>query len=171
MQPPEAFLDPTTDYSKEMQKNNTQGLWETAMVDETKDFTGVTKIFGYGSMVWKPPVPENMIISKYPAIIKGFYRRFWMKSSDHRGTVEKPGYVLTLIKGDHRDVRELPAETTLGMVFDVKMDRELLKDIDIRERNGYCRTLEEVENTETGEKSMAIVYYAVSGCDEAYSGP
>ena len=33
------------------------------------------------------------------------------------------------------------------------------------------RTLEEVENTQTGEKSMAIVYYAVEEHDEAYAGP
>ena len=70
-----------------------------------------------------------------------------MKSSDHRGTVARPGFVLTLIKGDHKDVKDLPAETTLGMVYEVELTEELLKDLDFRERHGYMRTLEEVENS------------------------
>jgi cation transport protein ChaC len=102
----------------------------------------VTRIFGYGSMLWKPPVPEAAIKSKYPATINGFYRRFWMKSSDHRGTVARPGFVVTLIKNDHKDVKDLPEETTLGMVYEIELTEELLKDLDFRERHGYMRTLE-----------------------------
>ena len=137
----------STQPKPEEQKEKELGLWETARVDESKDFSGVTKIFGYGSMVWKPPVPEEAIKQKYPAVINGFFRRFWMKSSDHRGTVARPGFVVTLIKADHKDVKDLPPETTLGMVYEVELTEEILKDLDYRERHGYMRTLEEVENT------------------------
>ena len=152
-------------------KKDEMEVWETARVDETKDYTGVTKIFGYGSMVWKPPVPAESIKAQYPAIIHNFYRRFWQHSCDHRGTPARPGLVVTLIKNDHKDVQELAPESTLGMVYDVDLTPELLKDLDFRERHGYMRTIEEVENVSTGEKTNAIVYYAMQGHDVAYAGP
>lgn len=40
-------------------------------------------IFGYGSLVWKTNFP---FIKKYPGYIKGYTRRFYQFSPDHRGT-------------------------------------------------------------------------------------
>lgn len=40
-------------------------------------------IFGYGSLMWKTNFP---FIKKYSGYIKGYTRRFYQFSPDHRGT-------------------------------------------------------------------------------------
>lgn len=48
-----------------------------------------TSVFGYGSLIFKPPPFKNIISEA--GYIKNYVRRFAQDSHDHRGTPENPG--------------------------------------------------------------------------------
>ena len=88
----------------------------------------VTTIFGYGSLIWKQDFPVKKI---EPGFIKGFKRRFWLASEDHRGTKESPGRVVSLYKED--------TEIVHGVAIEIKDDdrKETLRHLAWREKGGY----------------------------------
>ncbi|KAK9389120.1 ChaC-like protein-domain-containing protein [Lipomyces mesembrius] len=62
-------------------------------------------IFGYGSLIFKPPPDVEMAV---PGYISGYIRRFWQKSHDHRGTPTAPGRVVTLIEREYWETLDDP---------------------------------------------------------------
>ena len=53
-------------------------------------------MFGYGSLIWKPPCAAELVEEAFIGSITGWHRRFWQTSIDHRGTPERPGRVSTI---------------------------------------------------------------------------
>jgi cation transport protein ChaC len=136
------------------------------------------KIFGYGSLIWKHDFP---FVSKKVGRLAGFVRRFWQSSSDHRGTAENPGRVVTLISIaewiDHfasLDPNPKHDDFVYGAVFEIdeaKKD-EVFQYLDYREKNGY-KLLEvavEVEIDGMFQKETCFVYIAPMN-DVDFLGP
>jgi cation transport regulator ChaC len=51
-------------------------------------------VFGYGSLVWRPSFAH---VSRRCVFVRGWHRRFWQGSPDHRGTPARPGLVVTMV--------------------------------------------------------------------------
>ena len=88
-------------------------------------------LFGYGSLIYKADFPY---IERRPASIRGWARRFWQGSHDHRGTPESPGRVVTLIAE--------PDATCIGMAY--LISPQTFASLDVREKNGYLRLATEL---------------------------
>ena len=74
-------------------------------------------------------------IRKYPGLVKGFIRRFWNKSADHRGTKAYHGLVVSLSVSCEVD------SVVVGIVYEIAEGniKETVEYLDIREKYGYVR--------------------------------
>jgi cation transport regulator ChaC len=117
-------------------------------------------VFGYGSLIFRPAFPA---IRARPALLRGYVRRFWQRSADHRGTPEAPGRVVTL-------VRE-PGEVCWGMAYQLEPERAdaVLASLDLREKGGYQRLEVEVELADGGR--VAAITYRASEDNDHFAGP
>lgn len=112
-------------------------------------------IFGYGSLVWRPAFEH---LERVPCHVRGFARRFWQGSPDHRGDPGAPGRVVTL-------VREAGA-VCAGIAYRVAPERlpEVLRVLDERESGGFERLEVELRFARAERRAApALVYVAPSG--------
>jgi cation transport protein ChaC len=112
-------------------------------------------LFGYGSLIYLVDFPY---LESKPASIEGWSRRFWQGSHDHRGTVENPGRVVTLI--------EQAGEICGGLAF--RVEAAVFAQLDEREKNGYLRVTTEM-TFDDGSHATGLTYLA-SADNEAYLG-
>ena len=103
-------------------------------------------LFGYGSLIYLVDFPY---LDSRPASIRGWSRRFWQGSHDHRGTPQNPGRVVTLIE-DANAVCGGLAYLVEGAVF---------RQLDVREQNGYLRVSAEM-TFDDGSCSTGLTYIA-----------
>jgi cation transport regulator ChaC len=84
-------------------------------------------IFGYGSLVWRPAFPHA---ERRAASVRGWARRLWQGSPDHRGVRDAPGRVLTLVPR--------PEALCWGVAYRVEdaARGEVLATLDARGRSG-----------------------------------
>lgn len=113
-------------------------------------------IFGYGSLVYNPGATRYDV--KVPAFIKGMKRRFYQGSTDHRGTPESPGRVVTILPSRAEDAY------VWGVAYRIVGDTEdeALQYLNYREKDGYTskKTKFYLEDGSVG--GYALVYYASS---------
>ncbi len=113
-------------------------------------------LFGYGSLIFKADFP---FIERRPASIRGWTRRFWQGSHDHRGTETAPGRVVTLVP--------LDATVCHGMAYLVTPEE--FAHLDHREKNGYLRLAIDIA-FDAGGSAEGLVYIATHE-NAAFLGP
>ncbi len=104
-------------------------------------------MFGYGSLIYKVDFP---FLQREVASIRGWQRRFWQGSHDHRGTPESPGRVVTLI----------PARGRVCMGVAYLVEHTVFEHLDHREKNGYQRFPVQLTLGKADQVTEGVVYVA-----------
>jgi len=103
-------------------------------------------IFGYGSLIWRPAMAYA---ARRAGRIEGWARRFWQASTDHRGTPEAPGRVLTLVEA---------RDAVWGAAYAIERAAwpEIDAALDVREQQGYARLTVEL-GLAAGDQAGSVV--------------
>jgi len=121
-----------------------------------------TWVFGYGSLIFRPSFPA---IERRVASLSGHARRFWQGSTDHRGTPEAPGRVVTLIDD--------PGAVCVGVAYRIAPDDEaaVLAHLDVREKGGYERLLRPLLLDPPGGPTVPGLVYLAGPSNPEFLGP
>jgi cation transport regulator ChaC len=127
--------------------------------DNYSGFTQPVWVFGYGSLIYKADFPY---LERWPASIRGWQRRFWQGSHDHRGTPDAPGRVVTLVAS--------PDRPCSGMAY--LIEPHVFEHLDHREKNGYVRYDTAIDLLQKpGRECVEGTVYIAMEDNPAYLGP
>ncbi|MEM9758327.1 MAG: gamma-glutamylcyclotransferase [Pseudomonadota bacterium] len=107
-------------------------------------------VFGYGSLIYKVDFP---FLQRETASLRGWERRFWQGSHDHRGTPEAPGRVVTLVRS--------PRKLCRGVAY--RVHESVFQHLDYREKNGYERHRSRLYLDHREESVTGTFYIAAEG--------
>uniref|UniRef100_A0A0A9YZL8 glutathione-specific gamma-glutamylcyclotransferase n=1 Tax=Lygus hesperus TaxID=30085 RepID=A0A0A9YZL8_LYGHE len=95
-------------------------------------------LFGYGSLIWKVDFPVETKVVGY---IKGYVRRFYQASPEHRGVPSK--------------------DTVWGVAYKIREAEvaKVLDHLDYREKSGYEKRNVSFYTQENGQKSFELTVY------------
>jgi glutathione-specific gamma-glutamylcyclotransferase len=121
-----------------------------------------TWVFGYGSLMWRPAFA---FAERRVGYVTGWARRFWQGSTDHRGTPQEPGRVVTLVRD--------PAVRTWGVAYRLnESERDaVLAELDHREKGGYARHALDVHAADTNVAPVTALVYVATADNPNYLGP
>lgn len=119
-------------------------------------------IFGYGSLIFRPAFP---FAEKRVGKITGYERRFWQASTDHRGTPQMPGRVVTLVRNDSAEC--------WGVAYRVPKEQcaRVLQDLDVREKGGYSLVELSFLSVSAEPAPRAVSIYVGHSHNEFFVGP
>ena len=70
--------------------------WVEQMIRAHPAPTSVTRVFAYGSLIWKPEIEH---VGEQLGIARGWHRAFCLRLTRFRGTPEQPGLMMALDRG------------------------------------------------------------------------
>lgn len=155
-----------SDQEKIDEWDSAKGIWKNCTaIHASIEYSALNSlyIFAYGSLCWNI-APELKKCKTFKAYIKGFQRRFWQISTDHRGTIDFPGLVCTLISDeDYSNLTGFANDKPsicYGLAFEIEkgFEREVLEALDYREKGGYARKSIKIYLCENGKEINGIVY-------------
>lgn len=134
-------------------------------------------LFGYGSLLFKPPLHHLPHLSsqfvRHEGYIENHIRRFWQSSCDNRGTPQYKGRVVTIIpRSDVETLRAQGHDTLVdsyeadgvfrvqGVCFQIPahLAQEARQYLDLREQDGYTIQRVPFYSQSTNHVFEAIVY-------------
>ena len=119
-------------------------------------------VFGYGSLIYRP---SFRFARAEVGFVRGYARRFWQGSTDHRGVPGAPGRVVTLVA---------EAEASCwGRAYEIhEGERErVLAELDVREQGGYDRLCLAVHRADGSVLAPEALVYVANETNPEWLGP